>query len=67
VLPLLLRGIPLVLVPATAGSGAAHDESESAITLAASLALWRAWHEGKGDPTEHKARNSADAIARRPR
>ncbi len=51
VLPLLLHGVPLVLVPSPLPETvrlAAKDES--ALTLAGVPALWRAWHEAGAIP-----------------
>jgi len=46
VLPLLLHGIPLILVPSALPEAVRRAaKGESAITLAAVPALWRAWHE----------------------
>src|SRR4029079_19267730 len=48
VLPLLLHGIPLVLVPTPLPEAVRRTaESEPAVTLAAVPALWRAWHDAK--------------------
>jgi acyl-CoA synthetase (AMP-forming)/AMP-acid ligase II len=62
VLPLLLHGIPLVLAPSPlpeAVRGAA--ECESALTLAAVPALWRAWHEAGAIPRNVRLAISAGA------
>ena len=46
VLPLLLHGIPLILVPTPLPELVRRAaENETAITLAAVPAMWRAWHE----------------------
>jgi len=62
VLPLLLHGIPLVLVPAPlpemVRSAAA---GYPAITLAAVPALWRAWHEARAIPPNVRLAISAGA------
>jgi len=48
VLPLLLHGIPLILVPSPLPEAVRRAaKGESAITLAGVPALWRAWHEAK--------------------
>jgi acyl-coenzyme A synthetase/AMP-(fatty) acid ligase len=62
VLPLLLHGVPLVLgespLPEALRRAA---ECESAITLAAVPALWRAWHEAKAIPPNSPLAISAGA------
>jgi long-chain acyl-CoA synthetase len=62
VLPLLLHGIPLHLVhsplPETVRRAAA---SETALTLAAVPALWRAWHEAGAIPSSVRLAISAGA------
>jgi len=61
-LPLLLHGIPLILAPAPLPEiirRAAADAS--AVTLAAVPALWRAWHESGGVPTQVRLAISAGA------
>jgi len=62
VLPLLLHGIPLILLPSAlpevvrcAGAG------QSALTLAAVPALWRAWHEAGAIPRNVRLAISAGA------
>jgi long-chain acyl-CoA synthetase len=51
VLPLLLHGIPLVLVPAPLPEMVrAAAEGRPALTLAAVPAMWRAWHEAGAVP-----------------
>jgi long-chain acyl-CoA synthetase len=62
VLPLLLHGIPLILVPAPLPEivlRAADDEA--ALTLAAVPALWRAWHEAGSIPPNVRLAISAGA------
>lgn len=62
VLPLLLHGIPLVLVPSPLPEAVRRaSERESAITLAAVPALWRAWHEAKAIPPNVRLAISAGA------
>lgn len=62
VLPLLLHGIPLLLVPAPLPEAVRRAaEGESAITLAAVPALWRAWHEAKAIPPNVRLAISAGA------
>ncbi len=62
VLPLLLHGIPLILVPSplpeTIRLGA---RTEPALTLAAVPALWRAWHEAASIPPNVRLAVSAGA------
>jgi long-chain acyl-CoA synthetase len=62
VLPLLLHGIPLILVPSplpeTVRRAAA---SEANLTLAAVPALWRAWHEAGAIPRQVRLAVSAGA------
>jgi len=62
VLPLLLHGIPLVLVgsvlPEALRRAAA---SEPVVTLAAVPALWRTWHEAKAIPSNVRLAISAGA------
>jgi acyl-coenzyme A synthetase/AMP-(fatty) acid ligase len=61
-LPLLLHGIPLILAPSPLPEiirRAAADES--AVTLAAVPALWRAWHEAGGVPAQVRLAISAGA------
>jgi long-chain acyl-CoA synthetase len=62
VLPLLLHGIPLILAPAplpeiVRNAGA----QETAITLPGVPALWRAWHQAGGIPTQTRLGISAGA------
>ncbi len=62
VTPLLLHGIPLRLAPSPLPEAirrAAHDES--ALTLPAVPALWRAWHEANAIPPNVKLAISAGA------
>jgi len=62
VLPLLLRGIPLVLAPAPLPEIIRRAaENESAITLPAVPAMWRAWHEAKAVPQNVRLAISAGA------
>jgi acyl-CoA synthetase (AMP-forming)/AMP-acid ligase II len=62
VLPLLLHGIPLVLVPSPLPEAVRRAaEGEPAITLAAVPALWRAWHEAKAIPPNVQLAISAGA------
>jgi acyl-CoA synthetase (AMP-forming)/AMP-acid ligase II len=62
VLPLLLHGIPLILaaapLPEIIRRAAAQ---ETAITIAAVPALWRAWHEAGGIPAQVRLAISAGA------
>ena len=62
VLPMLLHGIPLILVgsalPEALRRAAA---SERAVTLAAVPALWRTWHEAKAIPANVRVAISAGA------
>lgn len=62
VLPLLLHGIPLTIVPAPLPEAirraAAHEDF---ITIAAVPALWRAWHEAGAIPPNVKLAISAGA------
>jgi len=51
VLPLLLHGIPLIIVPSPLPEAVrCAAESKSALTLAGVPALWRAWHEAGAIP-----------------
>ncbi len=64
VLPLLLHGIPLVLVPAPLPAmvlAAARASGYGAFTLAAVPAMWRAWHEAAAIPTGVRLAISAGA------
>lgn len=62
VLPLLLHGIPLVLVNSPLPEAVRRAaEDESAITLAAVPALWRAWHEARAIPANVRLAISAGA------
>src|ERR1043166_8734057 len=62
VLPLLLHGIPLILVPSPLPEALRRAaKGESAITLAAVPALWRAWHEARAIPPNVRLAISAGA------
>jgi acyl-coenzyme A synthetase/AMP-(fatty) acid ligase len=62
VLPLLLHGIPLILVPTPLPELVRRAaEPEAAITLAAVPALWRAWHEVGAIPPNIRLAISAGA------
>ena len=62
VLPLLLHGIPLILVPAPLPEIVRRAaEGESALTLAAVPAMWRAWHEVGAIPPNVRLAISAGA------
>jgi acyl-coenzyme A synthetase/AMP-(fatty) acid ligase len=62
VLPLLLHGIPLILAPAPLPEIVRHAAAlENAVTLAAVPALWRAWHEAGGIPSQVRLAISAGA------
>src|SRR5437899_3949894 len=62
VLPLLLHGIPLVLVGAVLPEALRRAAAtEPAVTLAAVPALWRTWHEAKAIPTNVRLAISAGA------
>ncbi len=62
VLPLLLHGIPLILVPAPLPEIIRlAAEKESAITLPAVPALWRAWHAAAAIPPNVRLAISAGA------
>jgi acyl-coenzyme A synthetase/AMP-(fatty) acid ligase len=62
VLPLLLHGIPLILAPAPLPEIIRRvAEGESAVTLAAVPAMWRAWHEADAIPSTVRLAISAGA------
>jgi acyl-CoA synthetase (AMP-forming)/AMP-acid ligase II len=62
VLPLLLHGIPLILVPAPLPEIVHRAaQQEPAVTLAAVPALWRAWHEAGVIPAQVRLAISAGA------
>jgi len=62
VLPLLLHGIPLMVVPSALPEAVRRAaEGESAITLPAVPALWRAWHEAGAIPPNVRLAISAGA------
>jgi long-chain acyl-CoA synthetase len=62
VLPLLLHGIPLILAPAPLPEIIRRAAAqESAVTLAAVPAMWRAWHESGGVPAQVRLAISAGA------
>lgn len=62
VLPLLLHGIPLILVPAPLPEIVRRAaETENAITLPAIPALWRAWYEANAIPRNTRLAISAGA------
>ena len=62
VLPLLLHGIPLILTPSPLPEMVRRVAArESAVTLAAVPALWRAWHEAGGVPPQVRLAISAGA------
>jgi len=62
VMPLLLHGIPLVLVPAPLPEIIRRVAAlETAVTLAAVPALWRAWHDADGIPPQVRLAISAGA------
>ncbi len=62
VLPLLLHGIPLVVVPAPLPEAIRRAaDGEMALTLPAVPALWRAWHEANAIPSEVRLAISAGA------
>jgi acyl-CoA synthetase (AMP-forming)/AMP-acid ligase II len=62
VLPLLLHGIPLALVPAPLPEMVrAAAEDYPAITLAGVPAMWRAWHEARAIPRNVRLAISAGA------
>ena len=57
VLPLLLHGIPLTLAPSPLPEIVRRAmETETAITLAAVPAMWRAWHEADAIPPNNTPR-----------
>jgi len=61
-LPLLLHGIPLILVPSPLPEIVRRAaESEPAITLAAVPAMWRAWHDARAIPPNIRLAISAGA------
>jgi acyl-CoA synthetase (AMP-forming)/AMP-acid ligase II len=62
VLPLLLHGIPLILAPAPLPEIIRRAAAEeTAVTLAAVPAMWRAWHESGGVPVQVRLAISAGA------
>ncbi len=62
VLPLLLRGIPLILAPAPLPEIVRRaGESEEALTIPAVPAMWRAWHEAGAIPKNVRLAISAGA------
>jgi long-chain acyl-CoA synthetase len=62
ILPLLLHGVPLILVPAPLPEIIRRAaESEPAITLPAVPAMWRAWHEANAIPKNVRLAISAGA------
>jgi long-chain acyl-CoA synthetase len=62
VLPLLLHGIPLILAPAPLPEMVRRAaEEETAITLAAVPAMWRAWHDAGAIPQNTRLAISAGA------
>ena len=62
VLPLLLHGIPLVLVPAPLPETLLQAaRGEAALTLPAVPAMWRAWYEAKSIPPNVRLAISAGA------
>jgi acyl-coenzyme A synthetase/AMP-(fatty) acid ligase len=62
VLPLLLHGVPLVLVASPLPEAVRRAaETEAAVTLAAVPALWRAWHEAGAIPANVRLAVSAGA------
>jgi acyl-CoA synthetase (AMP-forming)/AMP-acid ligase II len=62
VLPLLLHGIPLVLVASSLSEMVRRaSENLSGLTLAAVPALWRMWHETNGIPAPTRLAISAGA------
>jgi long-chain acyl-CoA synthetase len=62
VLPLLLHGIPLILVPSPLPETVRRAaEDEPALTLAGVPALWRAWHEAGAIPPNVRLAVSAGA------
>lgn len=62
VLPLLLHGIPLILVPAPLPEIVRRvAESENSVTLPAVPAMWRAWHQVGAIPSNVRLAISAGA------
>jgi acyl-CoA synthetase (AMP-forming)/AMP-acid ligase II len=62
VLPLLLHGIPLILAPSPLPEAVRRAaEGESALTLPAVPAMWRAWHEANAIPPNVRLAISAGA------
>jgi long-chain acyl-CoA synthetase len=62
ILPLLLHGIPLILAPAPLPEIIRRAaENESAITLPAVPAMWRAWHDADAIPSNVRLAISAGA------
>jgi acyl-coenzyme A synthetase/AMP-(fatty) acid ligase len=62
VLPLLLHGIPLILVPSPLPEVLrSAADGLSAVTLAAVPAMWRAWHEARAIPQQVRLAISAGA------
>ena len=62
VLPLLLHGIPLILVPSPLPETVRRAaEGERALTLPAVPAMWRAWHEANAIPPAVRLAISAGA------
>ncbi len=62
VMPLLLHGVPLILAPSPLPEAVRQAASgESALTLAAVPALWRAWHEAGAIPPQTRLALSAGA------
>jgi len=61
VLPLLLHGVPLILVPSPLPEVVRQAAGERTLTLAAVPALWRAWHEAKSIPANVRLAISAGA------
>jgi acyl-coenzyme A synthetase/AMP-(fatty) acid ligase len=62
VLPLLLHGVPLILAPSPLPEIVRRAaENESAVTLAAVPAIWRAWHDAGAIPASVRLAISAGA------
>ena len=62
VLPLLLHGVPLILAPSPLPEAVRRAaERESALTLPAVPAMWRAWHEADAIPQNVRLAISAGA------
>jgi acyl-CoA synthetase (AMP-forming)/AMP-acid ligase II len=62
VLPLLLHGIPLIIVPSPLPEAVRHAaKDEPALTLAGVPALWRAWHDAGAIPRNVRLAMSAGA------